>query len=393
MKICFVVLLSGVTLVLNSISAHAAEACRQWQCQTEMGDGYNGTERICADVSANLASTNMCQPDDSFLCDVGTQLEAQANCTESRPFPWKSHLAPGDNAEFKEQCHAEDLYNNQTGVCQGAAADAACTMDIDCNAGFSCNRGNMTCVATLGTGANCTADIKCGFGHVCADGTCQRFGSIATGSNVTFEDNELAADQTIDNSGVISWGCASFVARKTDWVNETTNLPIYQCISGYEKNFTEYANDQPTTCAWTINYGNGTVGPTGEITEPAVCGYNIDNKIYCPQKRSEMEHKSELSAAITTWASAPNTCHIRSSIQYCKAIEDDVLKSVPFRAVGEFIWRTTGDNYPLVANSNRCIGNSIKTTREYWRIVDSATGTMLSYFGVIASLFVLTLAY
>lgn len=393
MKICFVVLLSGITLVLNSITAKAADACMQWQCQTELGGDLNGTARICADSTGNLASTNVCQPDDSFLCDVGTQLETQTNCSESSPFPWKTNLAPGDNAETKEQCAAPERYNAETKVCQGLAANATCTMDIECNAGFTCNRGNMTCVATVSTGESCTADVKCDFGHVCAYGTCQRFGSIPTGSNVTFEDNELAADQVADNSAAISFGCASFVARKTAWVNETTNLPIYQCIAGYEKNFTDYANAEPTVCKYTINYGNGTKGQTGDVEEPAVCGYNLDNKIYCPMKRSEMEHQKENEAAASTWSTAPNTCHVRSSVQYCNAIEGDILKSVPFRAAAESFWRTSGNNYPLIANSNRCIGNSIKATRAYWRIVDSATGTILSYFGVIASLFVLTLAY
>jgi len=248
----------------------------------------------------------------------------------------------------------------------------------------------MVCNVTVARDTNCTDNIKCHFGNFCGNGTCRAFGSIPSGSLFTVQDNELAPLQTADNSMVASRLCNTFVAIKSEKV---TNLPLYQCIDGYEKGFDSYSSAEARQCNYTANFGNGTKGTTGAILAPSICGYNRDNKMYCPMKRSVKEHSSENSNAARTWLDAPTTCHVRSSVQYCKDIEGNDLRSIAFRATMQTDWRTVGENFPLVANSDRCIGNAVAATRAYWRIVDSATGTVLSYFGLIASLFVLTLAY
>lgn len=388
MKICFAVLLAGITFVWNSWTVQAEDTCRVWQCNEQLGGDINGTARICADVSGNLASANMCQPDGSYLCNAGTQLAAQTMCSEFNPLPWKTDLAPGDTCESPNQCQSGNC-NSQTSVCQGAAAAAVCASDIECGAGFSCNRGNLTCVATAPRGANCTADEKCHFGNTCVDGKCTGFGTIAAGTSFTVMENERA-DPAADTSAFASLLCRTFVAIHTGVVDETTNLPIYLCINGDAKQFTEYGNVEATQCKYTRDFANTTMTP---IEIPAVCGYNIDGRIYCPMRRSTAEHGTQNSNDAKTWADAPTTCHIRTSIQYCKDIEGNDLRSLAFRSALQTAWKASGDNFPLVANSNRCIGNTFVDTRRYWRIVDSATTTVVSYFGLIAALFVLTLAY
>lgn len=391
MKICFAVFLVGITFVWNGLSALAAPACFEWSCLEGLGGNATGLTRTCAKHDGNLTSTDACEPEGKFLCNVEPGLNANATCTDANPLPWKTNLAPGDTCEFAEQCQS-GLCANTTGVCTKKAVNETCTMDIECDVGYSCNRTSGNCTAVVAKGANCTDNNKCGFGQACVNSTCQVFGSLSSASLFTIQDNELAPDQTGDNSAFAGIACKTFVAVKTTEVAEGANLPLYTCVDGYEPGFTDPASDAARNCNFTLNYGNGTSTP-GAVSYPAVCGYNKDTKIYCPMRRSQKEHATENANDAKTWADAPSTCHIRSSVQYCKDIEGEPLRSIAFRSAMQTAWKTAGNNNALIANSDRCIGNSIAQTRNYWRMVDSATGTVLSYFGLIASLFVLTLAY
>lgn len=391
MKICFAVFLVGITFVWNGFSALAADVCNEWQCLAGLGGDANGTQRLCAKVDKTLASTEACEPEGKFLCNVEPGVTGQSNCSDANPLPWKSALAPGDTCEFPEQCQSGTCANT-TAVCVGKGVNETCALDIDCAAGHSCNRGNSTCTPVVAKGANCTDDIKCGFGQACVNTTCQAYGSLSSASLFFMQDNELVADQTQDNSAAVAVACKTFVAVKTDQTDATANVPLYMCVDGYEPGFDAHGSDAARNCNFTLNYGNGTSTP-GAVSFPATCGYNKDTKIYCPMRRSQKVHGTENSNDAKTWADAPSTCHIRSSVQYCKDIEGEPLRSLAFRSAMQTAWKTAGDNYPLIANSDRCIGNSIQKTRNFWRLVDSATGAVLSYFGLIASLFVLTLAY
>ena len=372
----------------NSKSVQAADPCMRWQCDEKLGDGLNETARICADLTGTTGSANGCQPDGSFLCDAGTQLTARTNCSLASPLPWKTNLAPGDTCEMAAQCQSNTC-NTTTNTCVGLGLDAVCATDIECAAGHYCSRATLKCTATVASGAACSDDIKCNFGFTCANSTCTRYGSMAVGTNFTVQDNERV--NNVDDGSVFASNlCASFAAIRTEVKKEMTELPLYLCTNGEAKQFKEYGNAEVTQCKYNLDIGTGT---PKETMLPSTCGYNLDTKSYCPMRRSTTEHGTLNANDAKTWADAPATCHIRTSIQYCKDIEGNDLRSLAFRSAMQTAWKASGDNYPIVANSNRCIGNTFKASRVFWRIVDSATTTVVSYFGLIASLFILTLAY
>lgn len=230
---------------------------------------------------------------------------------------------------------------------------------------------------------------------MCANHTCTRIGSLKTGTFFNITDAELYPN---DDSDVrqMYWVCENFYAVITEATpEEGSTKRLFECTNGPEKAFgdNEYARtDGNLQCIFNMTRTSGE-GVTLNFTETAKCGFNRDNKFYCPSRRGATEFSRENAADRTTWSTAPNTCHHRTSIQYCKDIEGNIGRSLGFRNFLLHEWRTTGDNWPLVANNERCVGNAIVATREYWRFIDSATSTVLSYVVVATSVIVMTFVY
>lgn len=142
-------------------------------------------------------------------------------------------------------------------------------------------------------------------------------------------------------------------------------------------------------CEWILTLPNNT---KVTLTESVVCGYNSDGKHYCPAKRSSQEYGKENEAARELWRKPPK-CHHRSTVQYCRQIEDDIVVSTHFRDELRTEFITTEINYALIADNKRCVGNTIVKTRDYWRIIDFANSDSLSYLYFIAAIITVTLLY
>lgn len=113
-----------------------------------------------------------------------------------------------------------------------------------------------------------------------------------------------------------------------------------------------------------------------------MCGYNIDDFYYCPKMRGGDFFDAQNLADQGTWAIAPSSCHHRSTIQYCRAVEDNPATSVLLRNFLRYEWETTDNNWSLVANHEKCVGNAITKTRAYWRIRDSAATTTFTFLAL-----------
>lgn len=181
--------------------------------------------------------------------------------------------------------------------------------------------------------------------------------------------------------------CKSFFAVNTNQRSKDGN-DIFECANAPIANFTDYARSGSNlTCEYSYKFADGRVIKADEF---ATCGYNKDTKAYCPKRMGNV-YDSEKLAFIDTWKDlAPKECHHRTTIQYCPKIEDNPIVSAAFRLYMRRDWETTGNNWALVANHDREVGNAISETKNYWRIVDSAyTATVSSIIlaaGVVMSL-------
>lgn len=396
MKTKIAVLFAAIGYLWNGASASNAATCRRWECQEGLGGGMEGANRVCANFTDSVSVAEQCRPD-AFLCDVPANLDARANCTEFSPLPWKRNMPPGDSCTTNAECQSNNC--TETGgrrLCQGLARNATCTADIDCSEGNFCytnpTDATRTCQPVIRIGQPCSGAARCEFGTLCANHTCTRVGSLATGTffNITDDERFTAVDT---DARPMYWICQTFYAVITEFTSAGGDKRLFECTNGPEKAFTDYTRtDGNLDCIYNMTRVSGG-GVTLNFTEQAKCGFNRDDKFYCPSRRGANEFSKENAADRTTWSSAPNTCHHRTTMQYCKDVEGNIGRSLGFRNFMLHEWRTTGDNWPLVANNDRCVGNAIAATRNYWRLIDSAVGTMLSYAGFVASLFVMTFVY
>jgi hypothetical protein len=214
---------------------------------------------------------------------------------------------------------------------------------------------------------------------MCTNHTCTRVGSLRTGTFFNITDAELYPDDDSDTR-TMYWVCENFYAVITEQTSEGGTKRLLECTNGPEKAFGDHEyprTDGNLDCVYNMTRTSGG-GVTLNFTELAICGYNRDDKFYCPVRRGAAEFSSQNALDRTTWSLAPNTCHHRTTIQYCKDILYNIGRSVGFRNFLRTEWMTTGDNWPLVANNDKRVGNAIFSTRAYWRLIDSPTSIVSS---------------
>ena len=175
-------------------------------------------------------------------------------------------------------------------------------------------------------------------------------------------------------------------------MNDTRNGLYYECGGSPEKLFKKYDRhrDDSDFCDYNVTYHNGT---SVTIRETPKCGYNADTYPYCPKRRGYSDYSGYNEIMTKLWEENQPLCHHRSTIQYCRNIEDNHALSVGYREFMRYEVETTGDLYPLIANNKRCVGDVVLFTKGYWRIIDSALTTTLTYFALVAALFSVTYLY
>ena len=143
------------------------------------------------------------------------------------------------------------------------------------------------------------------------------------------------------------------------------------CTWGPTPNFDNFFRDN-TGDSCSYNVTDPITNVTTPVTELATCGFNSDNKSYCRKFRDEKEAGKIINDAFQEAWKFNLTCHVDTSLQYCKEIEDNVLKSVAIRALMAMIWQTEGANFALIANTETCVKSTI--LQDYYHMIDSAKG-------------------
>ena len=179
--------------------------------------------------------------------------------------------------------------------------------------------------------------------------------------------------------------CKSFWAEKTgNATNDNNKYGIYECTDGrYLQGSYERPVNESDTCVYNFTLRNGTDYHPEEV---AKCGYNADGNHYCPKRRSKTDYGTLNDADVLTWNSFTSVkCHFNSTIQYCRDIEDNGVISLAYRLAMKNEMENHGF-YHLIAKNDRCVWDAIETTKNYYRVIDSAYGTMLTYFALVTGL-------
>jgi hypothetical protein len=393
MKILF--FLATLIYLFDSVFYTANAQCKAWQHQSGLGGTLQGTNRTCADPTGQIFIAEICEPD-NYLCSVQETISGSENCTLYEEFPWKANLPPGDDCNGTASCYSGTTCStiDQQSRCIGKEENTTCVIDNECQPGLFCwhtgsGRTN-TCRPVLQEGETCDLNRRCEFGTQCANLTCTRFGTLEDGERFAIYDGELYP--TIPDTDVLAIYrlCENFWAFDTGSRVDNTHA-IYECSKGPEKNFDDYGtSDAGFLCTYNLTANNGTV--IRNITETPKCGFNTDTDYYCPMRRGVDDFSNRNLVDRATWRSSEDfnnsttVCHHRTSIQYCIHIQESFFYQKAFNSAILNEWLTTGDNYPMIAENDKNVGNAITKTRDYWRIVDSSFTTNLSCFTAILTL-------
>jgi hypothetical protein len=308
--------------------------------------------------------------------------------------PWKVNLPAGESCTNDLECYyGKCITIDGKSKCEGLKENQECKNELECNPGLYCNKNdkkaNPKCTPVIKEGSPCNATSRCEFSTLCANHVCTKVATFDVGRRFNLSDDETFPKPTpTGNFTYLYRMCKSFFAVNTDERTKDGN-DIFECVNAPVANFTDYARTGSNlTCEFNYKFADG---KSIRKDEYAACGFNKDTSSYCPKRMGNI-NDSEKAAFIDTWKSlAPKECHHRTTIQYCPQIEDNPIVSAAFRLYMRRDWETTENNWSLIANSDRDVGNTISVTKNYWRIVDSAYSFAVSSIilatGVVMSLF------
>lgn len=388
-----VLFISVLIYLFDSVLYTANAECMVWSHLSGLGGDNRGTNRTCATRSGGVFVAEECEPND-HLCEVEETITTFENCTAFPALPWKANLPPGDDCGGHSTCFPGTTCNiiEEQPRCVGIEKNLACSNDMQCQPGLFCwhtgTGRNNTCQPILHEGESCDQHKRCEFGTQCSNLTCTRFGTLDDGTKFTVYDDELYPTAANIDIPAIYRLCKNFWAFDTK-ARVTGNRVVYECSGGPKKNFTDYeTTDAGFRCNYTVTNSNGTI--VRNITETPKCGFNTESKYYCPMRRGPDNFEVENSWDRGTWKLTEDftnsTCHHRSSIQYCIIIQNNFLYQQRFNSAIRNEFRTTGDNYPMIATNDKRVGNAIRKTRNWWRMVDSSFTANLNWFTAILGL-------
>jgi len=367
---------ASLAFLIGSVFSQEKGVCRVWKCQEGLGGDNIGNNRTCALKNGDVNAVEACVPD-NFLCNIKVDLDKDINnCTALDALPWKKNLPAGDDCGGNSTCFDKFKCRSIGGqrICDGLDEGFKCKNDKQCNPGLFCAylgfiKGSK-CQKVKNYTEACNGKTRCRFGSACVNFTCTQFGNLTDGTVFEYMDDEKypKINSTQDYPEIYRV-CENFWAFRIG-KNSTSNRYLFECSGGPEKQFKNYARqDGNFECNFTITTNNGTQINT---THQAMCGFNKDSNFYCPSRRGPIEYESQNVIAREIWKNAPSTCHHRTSIQYCPEIQNKLLLQKAFADVLVTELITSEYNYTMIANNDRCVGNAIMETKNFWRIIDSA---------------------
>jgi hypothetical protein len=395
--------------ILSSVliaAACAQEVCKVFSCGT-ISQTEGQTEK-CVSKQANNTDvtydTSTCSNTGEY-CQAWTwgsvsEVTDSAVCgttqyTTSWPtqFTAETNMAlDGDICQNTTDCYRSVL-NNATCVSSLCVSNVTlggtCGATNDCPVGHWCPSDTRNCTVHADDGANCTNVSQCGFRRDCieivtngtaATATCVPWGSLANGD--TFTRTVSGASGELNAVLGASDVCKSAV--------QTTISGISQCRSGERNTVQGRSNLEKNTVGETCvtqQYTNDTLAgydTTVNSSTVSICGFNQDNKSWCPLLGGDDEVVDFISAFTTVWNTI--TCHKNSGASgqgsICKAQQDAEGIADGWRVYQYLIQTSSEVAFATTANNDRCVAETI--TSNFWQ------GQFMSAYTVsaISSMFV-----
>lgn len=179
-----IILTVALSLIAFTVSV-AQETCLIVNCSDTVADTNTGVCGKAATTSGKKTITlNACKS--GYACTSalagliaytdGSTYNCSAYTITSSA---STNLVAGQECSSNSNCY-KDCVDKK---CTGLAADATCTVDIDCAVGLSCI--SSKCTTQRAVGGACTTDYNCVNDAGCSAGKCMKYKSIENGSDAT----------------------------------------------------------------------------------------------------------------------------------------------------------------------------------------------------------------
>ena len=396
MQIRFAAFVAIIMYWMSSVEgAKITSNCRKWQCQLGVGQGKTKEARPCSVSNYDKKNETVAVEDCNevgYICDAPNDFIKNETCYGYGTLKWKRNMPAGDSCTSSDECFSKScITTGGTKTCSGKDFNSTCTNDSECNPGLFCNSTKI-CDNVKKFNETCGVGVRCQFGTICANSVCTRYGTLDVGKQFYINGTGPGKIGEMVDATTMRV-CKSFWAEKTgNQTADNNRYGIFECTNGryLENGGYERALNESDTCAYNFTLADGT---DYRVEEVASCGYNSEGTHFCPKRRSRNEYSSLNEADAGTWNTFTNVnCHVNSTIQYCRGIEDNSIYSIAYRLFLKNEMETQ-NYYPLIAKNDRCVGDSIETTKNYYRVIDSAYGTMITYFTLVAGFLSLVLLY
>lgn len=400
-----------IAILLISLLAitFAQDACRVFKCGTIAStEGPQTCVRLAGTNATNaevLYTTAKCSAKDETCQAWKWATPADANTTatcgsERFPATWPAQFVAenaagkdGDICENTANCFTS-ASNNATctsGICTASTTlNSACTATDDCPRAHYCPADTLVCTKLVADGANCTSSAVCGFRRSCiqlspdTSSVCVAWATKANGDQFTRPNAEASSEANADLTA--SDVCASGF--------ETTIGGTVQCRSG-ERNQVQGRDalaqtDNSKTCM-TYRYTNDTLegySTTVSATTNAMCGFNKDNRAWCPLLRGDDEVVNTISAFVKAWNTI--SCHKNSGSSdgsVCKAQRDAQDTDAGWGVFQLLVQTSDPQSFANTAFNDGCVANTVMAN--FWQGHFTSAyrlSAVTSFFVLIASL-------
>lgn len=262
-------------------------------------------------VNDNMYNLQTCR--EGEYCPIFEITETQsANCITYPPNLTKFSL-PGELCSDSQDCM--DIKYNKNGVeyktgvcnntkCEGSEKNDKCEEAGSCVSGLYCN-SNDICENLIEIGRKCSKTTECVMNSICYNQRCVELFSLKTGTEVFVSDGENA-DSRLCISGNLIEKSKFAVNNNVDSVNNVNSQgTTYICVElKYDSKAHEIPKNGVIRCTlgsncsyiyYTNENTNSSTSSTLSFTQKCVCGYDTEEKGYCPYALNEPSLKDRFS--------------------------------------------------------------------------------------------------
>lgn len=393
----------AILLVALLAIASAQDACKVFNCGSiTQGEGPQTCVNLRAanaDVTYDLQNCKtkgeVCQ---AWQWASPADVQATAACgTTVYPTTWPAQFVAeanagkdGDICTETANCFvsAANAATCNSNVCTAATkAGSTCTVSDDCPRGHYCTGATPVCTALLADGATCTTSAACGFRRSCIqlDGAttsvCVAWGTKSNGDKFTRPNaeasSEVNADLTASDvcmSGFETTVEGSVQCRSGDRNKVQGRAALAKATNGESCDILRFTSDTLADFATGV-----------PATTTSKCGFNKDNRAWCPLLRGDDEVVNTISSFVKVWNTI--SCHKNSGSSQgsvCKA-QRDAQDTKDGWKVFQLISQASDDQtFANTALNDNCVENTIMAN--FWQGHGKGSAYKVS---AVASLFVL----